>query len=96
MWLEDDDIFGGKPEKKFFDIVFNANRNLVRNELNSSVRKIAALELLLEEMLGEMLGENKDIDTIINNYLFNNQDKIDQRVDNIYIEMMGNVLTQNE
>ncbi len=92
MWLDDDDIFGGKPEKKFFDIVFNANRNLVQNELNNSVRKVAALELLLEEML----GEDKDTDAIINNYIFNNQDKVDQRADNIYIEMMGNVLTQNE
>ncbi len=92
MWLEDDDIFGGKPEKKFFDIVFNANRNLVQDELNNSVRKIATLELLLEEML----GEGKDTDAIINNYVFNNQDKVNQRVNNIYIEMMGNVLTQNE
>ncbi len=92
MWLEDDDIFGGKPEKKFFDIVFNANRNLVQDELNNSVRKVAALELLLEEMF----TEDKDTDAIINNYVFKNQDKVNQRTDNLYIEMMGNILTQNE
>jgi len=92
MWLEDDDIFGGKPEKKFFDIIFNANRNLVQDELNNSVRKIAALELLLEEML----TEDKNTDAIINNYVFKNQDKVNQRTDNLYIEMMGNILTQNE
>ncbi len=92
MWLEDDDIFGGKPEKKFFDIIFNANRNLVQDELNNSVRKVAALELLLEEML----TEDKDTDAIINNYVFKNQDKVNQRTDNLYIEMMGNILTQNE
>ncbi len=92
MWLEDDDIFGGKPEKKFYDIVFNANRNLVQNELNDAIAKIAAMELLLEDML----GEDKDTNAIISNYIFNNRDKVDERINNLYIEMMGNVLTQNE
>jgi len=92
MWLEDDDIFGGKPEKKFYDIVFNANRNLVQNELNDAIAKIAAMELLLEEML----GEDKDTNAIISNYIFNNRDKVDQKMDDLYIEMMGNVLSQNE
>ncbi len=92
MWLEDDDIFGGKPEKKFYDIVFNANRNLVKNELNDAIAKIAAMELLLEEML----GEDKDTNAIISNYIFNNRDKVERKIDDLYIEMMGNVLSQNE
>ncbi len=92
MWLEDDDIFGGKPEKKFYDIVFNANRNLVQNELNDAIAKIAAMELLLEDML----GEDKDTNAIISNYIFNNREKVDKKIDDLYIEMMGNVLTQNE
>ncbi len=92
MWLDDDDIFGGKPEKKFYDIVFNANRNLVQNELNDAIAKIAAMELLLEEMM----GEEKDTNAIISNYIFNNQEKVNRKIDDLYIEMMGNVLTQNE
>ena len=92
MWLEDDDIFGGKPEDKFFDIVYNANRNLVQNELISATTKSAAMELLLEEML----GEEKDIEGIIANYIMNNQDKVNSRINDLYIEMTGNILTQNE
>ena len=30
-----DDIFGGEPRDKFFDIVYNANRNIVENELEN-------------------------------------------------------------
>ena len=92
MWLEDDDIFGGKPEDKFFDIVYNANKNLVQNELINVTTKSAAMELLLEEML----GEEKDIEGIIANYIMNNQDKVNNRINDLYIEMTGNILSQNE
>jgi len=64
----------------------------VQNELNDAIAKIAAMELLLEEML----GEDKDTNAIISNYIFNNRDKVDQKMDDLYIEMMGNVLSQNE
>lgn len=92
MWLEDDDIFGGKPEDKFFDVVYNANRNLVQNELADAVSKSAAMELLLEEML----GEEKDIEAILANYHANNTDKVNSRMNDLYIQMMGNILSQNE
>ncbi len=92
MWLEDDDIFGGKPEDKFFDIIYNANRNLVQNELVDTVSRTAAMELLLEEML----GEDKDIEAIIANYYSNNTDKVNNKMNDLYIQMMGNILSQNE
>ena len=92
MWLEDDDIFGGKPEDKFFDIIYNANRNLVQNELVDTVSRTAVMELLLEEML----GEDKDIEAIIANYYSNNTDKVNNKMNDLYIQMMGNILSQNE
>ncbi len=92
MWLEDDDIFGGKPEDKFFDVLYNANRNLVQNELINAVSKSVAMELLLEEIL----GDDKDIEGIISNYIVNNTDKVNTRINDLYIEMMGNILSQNE
>ncbi len=93
MFLDDDDdIFGGSPQKKYFDIIFNANRNLVEDELTNNLRKIAALELLLEDML----GEEKDILQIVQNYIWENQEKIDQKTTNLFIEGMGNILTKNE
>ncbi len=87
----DDDIFEGTPEGKYFDIVFNANRNVVENEISNIIEKMSALELLLEEML-----EGKDIDNIIKNYIINHPDKIKQRKTNNIIESMGNILSQSE
>ena len=43
-----DDIFGGQPRDKFFDIVYNANRNIVENELEILFSELAALRELAE------------------------------------------------
>ncbi len=92
MFLEDDELFGGSPRKKYFDIIFNANQNLVEDELASNLEKIAAFELLFEEMM----GEDKDILQIVQNYIWENQDKIKAKQTNLFIEGMGNILTKNE
>jgi hypothetical protein len=92
MFLEDDDLFGGSPSKKYFDIIFNANRNLVEFALTENLEKIAVLEMLLEEML----GEDKDLIQIIRNYSVNNMDKVSEKVTSLYIEGMGDILSKNE
>ncbi len=92
MFLEDDELFGGSPRKKYFDIIFNANQNLVEDELASNLEKIAAFELLFEEMM----GKDKDILQIVQNYIWENQDKIKEKQTNLFIEGMGNILTKNE
>ncbi len=94
MFLEDDDLFGGTPEKKYFDILFNANRNLVENYLKTNLEKIAAMELMLEKYLE--LEDDEDVDLHIRRYVVNNQAEIDPLVTNLQIVDMGNILTQNE
>lgn len=64
----------------------------MEDELSDNLKKIAALELLLEEMM----GEDKDILQIVQNYIWENQEKIDKKTVDLYIEGMGNILTKNE
>lgn len=90
--LENDPLFGGSPRKKYMDIIFNANQNLVEEHLHDNIKYMSALELLLEDML----GEDKDIVQIVRNYMFENQTKIDERTKDLLIEGMGAILTQNE
>jgi hypothetical protein len=92
MFLDDDDLFGGSPRKKYFDIIFNANRNLVEDELSRNIEKLAAYELLFEEMM----GEEKDIMQIIQNYIWENPDKVKEKQTSLFIEGMGDILTKNE
>jgi hypothetical protein len=91
LFEDEDDIFQGSPKSKFLDIVFNANRDLVHNELERLMARMAAMELLLQETHGE-----EGIDRVIQNVQFERADEIDMMAKNLYIISVGNVLTQNE
>lgn len=91
LFEDEDDIFQGSPKSKFLDIVFNANRDLVHNELERLMARMAAMELLLQEAHGE-----EGIDRVIQNVQFEHADEIDMMAKNLYIISVGNVLTQNE
>jgi hypothetical protein len=92
MFLDDDDIFGGSPEKKYFDIMFNANQNLVGYYMTKNLEKIIALE----NMLKEHVGEDADINQLVLNYKMSNQDLMEHELTNAYIADMGDIVSQNE
>ena len=91
LFEDEDDIFQGSPKSKFLDIVFNANRDLVHNELERLMTRMAAMELMLQEAHGE-----DKIDRVIQTMQFERADEIDMMAKNLYIISVGNVLTQNE
>jgi len=51
LYEDEDDFFMGSPKSKFFDIIFNANKNLVKEKLLDIVDRYNAMELLLEQSL---------------------------------------------
>ena len=62
----DYDIFSQSPREKFFDILFNANKNLVENELEKTFEK------------------------------FIGKSEVCERLNDIYIGLSGDILSQNE
>ncbi len=90
LFEDEDDIFQGSPKSKFMDIVFNANRDLVQNELERLMIRLAAMEVMLQESQGE------DIERAIKSMEFERADEIDMTVKNLYMISVGNILTQNE
>ncbi|MFA6628363.1 MAG: DUF2018 family protein [Sulfuricurvum sp.] len=91
LFEDEDDIFQGSPKSKFLDIVYNANRDLVQNELERLMTRMAAMELMLQEAHGE-----DAIERILQMMQFERADEIDMMAKNLYIISVGNVLTQNE
>lgn len=78
---EDDELFGGSVETKFFDVVFHASPTLVKREITGMLEKIAKYEILLEQ--------NK-IDT--KQYV-----ELDEgTIEDYYIQSMGNILSNHE
>ncbi len=92
MYFEDDDILGGSPKSRFFDILFHANRNVVEAEVEKMVEWMAALELIVEEKCG------LDVEKEVVNVLYDEEQraKLEQKVNSLYIEYMGKILSQSE
>ncbi|MDD3325282.1 MAG: DUF2018 family protein [Sulfurospirillaceae bacterium] len=93
LYEDEDDFLVGSVKSKFFDIVFHANRDRVEESLLRLIERYNAMELLLEESLGE---DFSDVDRRIKEVLFERQDDICSRNNDLLITFAGEVLTQNE
>jgi len=89
LFPDDDGAFMGTPRSKFFDIIFNANRNLVENELEDLIERMCALELIAEEY-------EEDLERKIQEVKFSKSEEIENKKFDTFISSMGNILTQNE
>jgi len=87
--FDDDDDFVGTPKSNYFSIAKNANENIVELEIEKMFRRFAVAEKMLEERGLEMEHENLIKATVIDT-------DIDARVDSLFIELVGNIVTQCE
>ncbi len=85
-------ILEGLPQEKWIEIIFNASQGLSAKELTNMLERQAAMEILLEKRLGEMWEE--ELAHLISSE--ESSEEIHRRTQNIAIESMGNILTQNE
>jgi len=92
MYFEDDDILGGTPKSRFIDIVFHANRNVVEGELEKIIEWMAALELVVEKKCG--LDVEEEVKKII--YDESSKEALEEKMNSLYIEYMGKILSQSE
>ena len=92
LYEDEDDIFMGSPRSKFFDIMFNANRNLVEHKMETLIERYVAMEKMLEEHLGEEV----DVQRIVDSLIIAEPDEIHHRKRDMFIVTVGDILTQNE
>lgn len=92
LFEDEDDIFLGSPKSKFFDVIFNANNDIARAELEAMVERMATMELLLEEKMGSL----EEIEQKINEYKYSKADEVEAHAKNTYIFYMGEILSQSE
>ncbi len=90
LFEDEGNIFGGSPESKYIDVIFNANRSVCENELARQIKRQAVMEMILEEKLGT------DYFDQIDKLMWNDTPELMTKVKTLYIECMGNVLTQAE
>jgi len=90
LFEDEDDIFGGSPRTKFMDVVFNANNDVVKMELENFIEKVAVMELMLEEKYAD------ELDKKIARYQAEHMDDVATKTKSLYIELMGEILSKSE
>ncbi len=86
---EDDELFGGSPKSKFFDILYNANRNLVEFELEKMVERFLVYEQMLELRDADFMRK-------VDSYILEHPDELKNQKNDFFIHFVGDVLSNNE
>jgi hypothetical protein len=87
--FDDDDFMSTTPKESYFSIAKTANQNIVEMELEKMLRRLAVAERMIEEKGLEAEYESNNQAWVIDR-------DIDARVESIFIELMGSIVTQCE
>ena len=85
---DEDDIFMGSPKSKFFDVSREASKDIVEEEIDKIVEKLAVLEMIISENK----GENFDINDFIKEYTLENYEKVKAMKKGLYVEFTGEII----
>lgn len=87
---DEDDIFMGSPKSKFFDVSREASKDIVEEEIDKIVEKLAVLEM----MFCEGKGEDFDINQFIRDYTLDNMDEVNSMKKGLYVEFTGEIISR--
>ncbi|WP_226962177.1 MULTISPECIES: DUF2018 family protein [Sulfurimonas] len=90
LFEDEDNVFGGSPKSKFMDVVFTANNDVVRYDLEQIIQKMAAMELMLEKHVGE------DIDRAVEQFAFEYSAECDMKTKSLFVELTGSIVSKSE
>ncbi len=89
--FDDDDYMVTTPQKNLMSVMKTANQNIVENELEKVFARLALAEKLLEENEIEDSYEKQ-----LKSFEVAEPQEYRGRVDSLYIELVGNIVTQCE
>lgn len=88
-FLEDEgDIFTGSAKSKYFDVVNQTNKEIVEDEFDKLLEKMAVMEILLSKNE----DENFDINDVVKQYSFENSEEVEEMKKGLYVELTGDII----
>ncbi|SFV57832.1 hypothetical protein MNB_SV-6-132 [hydrothermal vent metagenome] len=87
--FDDDDAFVGTPKSNYFAIAKTANQNIVEMEIEKMFRRFAVAEKILEER-----GLEEEQERLLKSMAIDPE--LEDRTNSIFIELVGNIVTQCE
>jgi len=89
--FDDDDYMVSTPKDNFMSIIKTANQNIVSNEIEKVFARLALAEKILEENNLEEQYEQQ-----LKSFAITDPKEYDARVNSLYLETVGNIVTQCE
>ncbi|MGB0989741.1 MAG: DUF2018 family protein [Halarcobacter sp.] len=89
-WLleDEDDIFTGTPKSKYFDVTKQASKEVVEDEFDKLLEKVA----VMEKLLTEVKGEDFDINNEVRTQVLTNSEEIERMKKGLYLELTGDII----
>lgn len=87
LFEDEEDIFGGSPQSKYWDIAKQVSEDLYRYDFDEILTKIAVMEKMLMQHHHE-----DELDKIITNYAIMNQSEIEDHKKSLYMEYAGRLI----
>lgn len=88
--IDENDVLVGSPKSKFFDTIFNANKNIIKNKIELMIEEHAAMEIILNQVFGE------EYLLKIKQMMQNNTEDIENYKNDFFINFMQNVMSEHE
>ncbi len=87
LFEDEDDIFAGTPESKYWDITKQLSEDLLKDEFDGIVARLAAMEAMLAES-----HDYDDLDATIRNFQATNFTKMAELKKSVYMELAGQLI----
>lgn len=87
LFEDEEDMFGGSPKSKYWDISNQVNKDLMKAEFDDIVMRLAVMEKMLMKIHDEEMLEK-----IIKNHYYENMDEIEVLKKSIYMELAGKLI----
>lgn len=87
LFEDEDDIFGGTPQSKYWDFFNQASPDIREHEFDNMMDKIAAMEEILLENI-----EEDELNKHLDQYIFEHADAVEARKKSLYMEYVGNLV----
>ncbi|SFV53783.1 hypothetical protein MNB_SM-3-630 [hydrothermal vent metagenome] len=87
LFEDEDDIFAGTPKKRYWDIVNQLSDDLIKDEFDGIVQRLAVMESMLSKT-----HDYEMLDKIIQSYALENMEEIEELKKSVYLELAGQLI----
>jgi len=87
LFEDENDIFAGTPESRYWDISGQLSEDLVKDEFDRIVERLAVMEAMLSEM-----HNYDDLDRTVKSYALSNMSKVEELKKSVYMELAGQLI----